>query len=197
MFHPKINHLLVLALAKIPNVLALGSRSDLRNWRTIAVASGVTTHSSAASGTPDKIEQGCNPTILLSRRLRSSTACWNLRKRKHEQVIDLGWNIRWFLNCAHHTDPNRTYGFVGVVISLKDLSASIWYGIGTAENGERKRLLKFRQNQRSQICCPRFCKDSRQFLHWSPISIYHWMTNGSMFLAGNGRAAPFDDSQSQ
>jgi len=43
------------------------------------------------------------------------------------------------LNCASH-DPKKAYGFVGVVISLKDLSSSIWVWYrekGTNGNGSK------------------------------------------------------------
>ena len=50
----------------------------------------------------------------------------DLHKRKHLQVIDFGpeYQLVFELRPAH--DPTKAYGFVNAVISLKDLSASIW-----------------------------------------------------------------------
>jgi selenium-binding protein 1 len=49
-----------------------------------------------------------------------------LHKRKHVQEIDFGpdYQLVFELRPAH--DPTKAYGFVNAVISLKDLSASIW-----------------------------------------------------------------------
>lgn len=85
-------------------------------------------------GTPNKIEQGLQPDHLLSSGYGHQLHVWNLRKRKHEQVIDLGKEYQMVLELRPSHDPNRTYGFVGVVISLKDLSASIW--LWNRDNGK-------------------------------------------------------------
>jgi selenium-binding protein 1 len=85
-------------------------------------------------GTPNKIEQGLQPDQLLSSGYGHQLHVWNLRKRKHEQVIDLGKEYQMVLELRPSHDPNRTYGFVGVVISLKDLSASIW--LWNRDNGK-------------------------------------------------------------
>jgi methanethiol oxidase len=77
-------------------------------------------------GTPNKIEQGLIPEHLLNSGYGHQLHIWNLRKRKHEQVIDLGKEHQMVLELRPSHDPNRTFGFVGVVVSLKDLSASVW-----------------------------------------------------------------------
>jgi methanethiol oxidase len=77
-------------------------------------------------GTPNQIEAGLNPEELLGSRYGHQLHVWNLRKRKHEQTIDLGKEQQMVLELRPSHDPTNTYGFVGVVISLKDLSASIW-----------------------------------------------------------------------
>jgi methanethiol oxidase len=61
------------------------------------------------------------------------------RKRKHEQVIDLGKEHQMVLELRPSHDPNRTYGFAGVVISTKDLSLLYGYGVETTESGVQKR----------------------------------------------------------
>jgi selenium-binding protein 1 len=60
---------------------------------------------------------------------------WDLQKRRHQQVLDLGAEQQMVLELRPAHDPNETYGFVGVVVSLKDLSASIWLWHREGGNG--------------------------------------------------------------
>ncbi len=77
-------------------------------------------------GTPDTFEDGLVPEILLGGKYGRHLHFWDLHKRKHLQAIDLGpeYQLVFELRPAH--DPTKAYGFVGVVLSLKDLSSSIW-----------------------------------------------------------------------
>jgi selenium-binding protein 1 len=77
-------------------------------------------------GTPNKIENGLDPETLLSSGYGHQMHIWNLRRRKHRQTIDLGKEQQMVLELRPSHDPTRTFGFVGVVVSLKDLSGSIW-----------------------------------------------------------------------
>lgn len=77
-------------------------------------------------GTPNMIEGGLNPELLLGGKYGHHLHFWNLRTRRHAQAIDLGAEQQLVLEIRPSHDPNKTYGFVGVVISLKDLSSSIW-----------------------------------------------------------------------
>jgi methanethiol oxidase len=95
---------------------------------------GYDTLISSEWGTPNKIEQGLQPDHLLNSGYGHQMHVWNLRKRKHEQVIDLGKEYQMVLELRPSHDPNRTFGFVGVVVSLKDLSASIW--LWNRDNGK-------------------------------------------------------------
>src|SRR5690606_18190721 len=53
----------------------------------------------------------------------------DLKTRKHVKKLDLGAEQQMVLELRPAHNPRRAYGFVGVVISLKDLSSSIflWY----------------------------------------------------------------------
>ncbi len=51
---------------------------------------------------------------------------WDLRKRRHVKSIDLGAEQQLVLELRPAHDPTKAYGFVNVVVSLKDLSSSIW-----------------------------------------------------------------------
>src|SRR5262249_27760685 len=73
-----------------------------------------------------RLENGLDPEHLLSSGYGHQLHVWNLRKRKHEQAIDLGKEQQMVLELRPSHDPTRTFGFAGVVVSLKDLSASVW-----------------------------------------------------------------------
>jgi selenium-binding protein 1 len=77
-------------------------------------------------GTPNMVENGVNPEILLAGGYGHKLHIWDLPKRRHRQEIDLGAEQQMVLELRPAHDPTKAYGFVGVVTSLKDLSASIW-----------------------------------------------------------------------
>ena len=65
---------------------------------------------------------------------------WDLRRRRHVQELTLGAEQQMVLELRPAHDPSKAYGFVGVVVSLKDLSSSIWVwyreGNGNGSNGK-------------------------------------------------------------
>jgi methanethiol oxidase len=77
-------------------------------------------------GTPDMFENGLVPELLLGGKYGRSLHFWDLHKRKHVQQIEFGpeYQLVFELRPAH--DPTKAYGFVNAVVSLKDLSSSIW-----------------------------------------------------------------------
>ncbi len=77
-------------------------------------------------GTPNMIEDGLQPDLLLKSKYGRKLHFWDLRRRKHQESIDLGEEQQLVLELRAAHDPTKTFGFVGVVISLKDLSSSIW-----------------------------------------------------------------------
>ena len=77
-------------------------------------------------GTPNMIENGLVPELLLNGKYGHQLHIWDLRRRRHQQAIDLGAEQQLVLELRAAHDPTKTYGFVGVVVSLKDLSSSIW-----------------------------------------------------------------------
>jgi len=77
-------------------------------------------------GTPDMVEGGVNPELLLAGKYGHQLHVWDLQKRRHRQVLDLGAEYQMVLELRPAHDPKKAYGFVGVVTSLKDLSSSIW-----------------------------------------------------------------------
>jgi len=91
-------------------------------------------------GTPKMVEGGLNPELLLQGRYGHALHVWDLRKRRHLQTLELGAEQQMALELRPSHDPTKTYGFVGVVVSLKDLSASVWLWEQQAEGqwGVRK-----------------------------------------------------------
>ena len=77
-------------------------------------------------GTPNMIENGLQPDLLLNGKYGHCIHIWDLRRRKHLQTLDLGAENQMALELRAAHDPTKAYGFVGVVISTRDLSASVW-----------------------------------------------------------------------
>ncbi|PKW16697.1 selenium-binding family protein [Saccharopolyspora spinosa] len=77
-------------------------------------------------GTPSMIEDGIVGELLLGRKYGHALHFWDLRRRRHLQTVDLGDQYQMPLELRPAHDPTKTYGFVGVVINVEDLSASIW-----------------------------------------------------------------------
>ncbi len=86
-------------------------------------------------GTPSMVEDGVNPELLLAGKYGHALHRWDLHKRRHQQTLDLGPEQQMVLELRPSHDPNKTYGFVGVVTSLKDLSSSIWVWYREGSNG--------------------------------------------------------------
>jgi methanethiol oxidase len=77
-------------------------------------------------GTPSMIEDGIVPELLLGRKYGHRLHFWDMKTRRNVQTIDLGDEHQMALELRPAHDPAQTYGFVGVVVSVEDLSASIW-----------------------------------------------------------------------
>jgi selenium-binding protein 1 len=84
-------------------------------------------------GTPNMVENGVNPELLLGGKYGHQIHVWDLRNRRHLQALDLGAEQQMVLELRPAHDPSKAYGFVGVVTSLQDLSASVW--LWHRENG--------------------------------------------------------------
>jgi selenium-binding protein 1 len=76
--------------------------------------------------TPSMIEDGLNPEDLLGRRFGHHLDFWSLSEGRLVQRIDLGDEHQMVLELRPAHDPRKLWGFVGVVISVEDLSASVW-----------------------------------------------------------------------
>ena len=83
-------------------------------------------------GTPSMIEDGVNPELLLGRKYGHRIHFWDLGAGKLQQTVDLGDQYQMTLELRPAHDPTKKYGFLGVVTSVEDLSASIWLWHETA-----------------------------------------------------------------
>src|SRR3954471_22029628 len=93
-------------------------------------------------GTPSMVRDGVNPELLLAGKYGNALHVWDLRKGVHRQKIPLGDEYQMTLELRPARDPRKAYGFVGVVISLKDLSSSVWVwykegGLADSRSGGR------------------------------------------------------------
>ncbi|WP_275420970.1 selenium-binding protein SBP56-related protein [Catellatospora citrea] len=77
-------------------------------------------------GTPSMIENGLRPEDLLGRRFGHHLNFWSMSQRRLLQRVDLGDEHQMVLELRPAHDPAQAYGFAGVVISVEDLSASVW-----------------------------------------------------------------------
>jgi methanethiol oxidase len=72
------------------------------------------------------IEKGFDPEDLLGRKFGHHVNFWSMSERKLTQRVDLGDQHQMVLELRPAHDPSKAFGFVGVVISAEDLSASVW-----------------------------------------------------------------------
>jgi len=77
-------------------------------------------------GTPEMVEDGLVGELLLGNRYGHRLHVWDLNSRRHVQEIDLGPEHQMVLELRPAHDPSKAYGFVGVVASTADLTASVW-----------------------------------------------------------------------
>ncbi|PMS35400.1 selenium-binding protein 1 [Trinickia symbiotica] len=87
---------------------------------------GFDTLVSSEWGLPATFENGLVPEVLLGGKYGHRLHFWDLNTRKHRQVLDFGAENQLVFELRPAHDPTKAYGFVNSVISLKDLSASIW-----------------------------------------------------------------------
>jgi methanethiol oxidase len=77
-------------------------------------------------GTPSMIENGLQPDLLLGHKYGHAIHFWDLAEGRHRQTVDLGEQHQMALELRPSHDPQAAWGFVGVVVSTEDLSASVW-----------------------------------------------------------------------
>ena len=96
-------------------------------------------------GTPNMVKDGLQPDLLLAGKYGRKLHVWDLHKRTHLQELDLGPEQQMVLELRPAHNPSRAYGFVGVVVSLEDLSSSIYVWYLDRSNGNGKGEWKARK----------------------------------------------------
>jgi methanethiol oxidase len=86
-------------------------------------------------GTPNMVKDGLNPELLLAGKYGNALHVWDMKKRKHVKKLELGEKEQMVLELRPARDPSKAYGFAGVVISLEDLSASVFLWYLEGQNG--------------------------------------------------------------
>lgn len=77
-------------------------------------------------GTPNMVENGVQPELLMAKEYGRRLHFWDLRERRHLKAVPLGDDNQMVLELRPAHDPGRRFGFVNVVLNLTDLSSSIW-----------------------------------------------------------------------
>jgi selenium-binding protein 1 len=77
-------------------------------------------------GTPNMVQTGVQPDLLLDGQYGHRLHFWDLKRRRLTQTIELGQEHQIALELRPAHDPTRDYGFVNTVVNLNDLSSSIW-----------------------------------------------------------------------
>jgi selenium-binding protein 1 len=95
-------------------------------------------------GTPNMVKDGVNPELLLGGKYGNALHVWDLKTRKHVRKLDLGAEQQMVLELRPAHNPRRAYGFVGVVISLADLSSAIflWYREETTGDWKTRKVIE-------------------------------------------------------
>jgi selenium-binding protein 1 len=92
-------------------------------------------------GTPDTFENGLVPEVLLGGKYGHSLHFWDFTKRRHVQEIDFGAEHQLVFELRPAHDPTKAYGFVNCVVSLKDLSSSIWTWFREGERWAARKII--------------------------------------------------------
>jgi len=87
---------------------------------------GLDTMITSTWGTPNMVTEGVNPELLLGGKYGNKLHVWDLRRRRHVQTLELGAEQQMVLELRPAHNPTRAYGFASVVLSLTDLSSSVW-----------------------------------------------------------------------
>jgi len=93
-------------------------------------------------GTPDMFENGLVPELLLGGEYGHKLHFWDLHKRRHVQEIDFGKQHQLVFELRPAHDPTKAYGFVNCVVSLENLSSSIWIWHREGETWAARKIIE-------------------------------------------------------
>jgi selenium-binding protein 1 len=75
---------------------------------------------------PNMLENGLVPELLIGRKYGHKLNFFDISTRSQIAAVDFGDQHQMVLEVRPSHDPSKTFGFVGVVVDVTDLSASIW-----------------------------------------------------------------------
>ena len=110
-------------------------------------------------GTPNMIENGIVPELLLGRKYGHKMHVWDLRRRKHIQELDIGDEHQMALELRPAHDPTKAYGFMGVVVSVKDLTGSIWVWYREGDRWAIRKVIEIPPEPADPAVLPPLLKD--------------------------------------
>ncbi len=110
-------------------------------------------------GTPKMVEHGVQPDVLLNSGYGHQLHLWDLRRRRHLQALDLGAEQQMVLELRPAHDPTKAYGFVGVVVSLKYLSGSVWLWHRDGHNWAVRKVIEIPAEPADPATLPPLLKD--------------------------------------
>jgi selenium-binding protein 1 len=93
-------------------------------------------------GRPSQFENGLILEDLVNGKYGHNIHFWDLRRRKNIQTINLGEEHQMVFELRPAHEPTKTYGFVGVVLNVKDLSSSIWVWYREKEKWAAKKVIE-------------------------------------------------------
>ncbi|HKG94271.1 MAG TPA: selenium-binding protein SBP56-related protein [Gemmatimonadaceae bacterium] len=93
-------------------------------------------------GTPNMIEGGLQLDQLVGKKYGRAIHVWDLRRRRHLKRLAAGDDDQMTLELRPAHDPTKAYGFVGVVVSVKDLSSSIWMWHREGDDWEMHKVIE-------------------------------------------------------
>ena len=125
-------------------------------------------------GTPNMVEDGVNPELLLGNQYGHQLHVWDLRQRTPPAgARPRAPSTRWCSSCGRRTTRRKAYGFVGVVVSTADLSAPR-SGCGSAPDDGSVRGREGDHDPgragRARPAARRSCSPSAPCRRWSPTS---------------------------
>ena len=86
-----------------------------------------------------------------------------MNTRRHTQTVDLGDQHQMALELRPAHDPAKQYGFGGVVVSVEDLSASVWVWHQEAGRWAATKVISIPAEPAPRNSCRRCCKGSARF----------------------------------
>ena len=110
-------------------------------------------------GTPNMVESGLQPPLLFNKEYGRNIHVWDLKKRRHVKALQLGESNQMVLELRPAHDPSKAYGFVGVVVSLENLSSSIWMWYREGDTWQTKKVIEIPAEPADPALLPPLLKD--------------------------------------